>query len=245
MPARKIDYLWLFEAAAHGHVEEEGCNADVFALKGPDVKTFTLEGGSFFGLVVKGTAQLVSGGPEGFYVAGQWFAVADRLVVNVLEDAEVLVIAFQDFRVLPQSGGPLEAKGRLRYIDGCSDTLLVGPSRQGDPCLNHLHFPAGIEQTYHTHPSARIGVVVRGAGWCHSQEGIRSPLTPGKFFVIPKDTVHRFSTAEQSLDVVAFHPDSDWGPTDEIHPMINRTWVDGAKLDNTGEKHHAQIITGK
>ena len=27
--------------------------------------------------------------------------------------------------------------------------------------------------------------------------------------------------------VVAFHPDSDFGPTHEVHPMINRTIVEG------------------
>ena len=27
------------------------------------------------------------------------------------------------------------------------------------------------------------------------------------------------------MDVVAFHPDSDWGPTDAAHPMLNRTYV--------------------
>jgi hypothetical protein len=44
-------------------------------------------------------------------------------------------------------GGPCEAFGRLRYIDGCSDSLLVGPAVRGDPCLNHLHFPPGVSQT--------------------------------------------------------------------------------------------------
>jgi hypothetical protein len=27
--------------------------------------------------------------------------------------------------------------------------------------------------------------------------------------------------------VMAYHPDSDFGPEDENHPMINRTIVDG------------------
>jgi hypothetical protein len=27
------------------------------------------------------------------------------------------------------------------------------------------------------------------------------------------------------MDVIAFHPDSDWGPTDEKHPMLNRTYL--------------------
>ncbi|MEY3929487.1 MAG: hypothetical protein RLZZ516_1197 [Cyanobacteriota bacterium] len=68
-------------------------------------------------------------------------------------------------------GGPLEKRGRLRYIDGCTDSLLVPPVRLGDPCLNGLWFPMGTQQTMHTHPSVRIGMVVRGrsgrsaSGW--------------------------------------------------------------------------------
>ena len=31
------------------------------------------------------------------------------------------------------------------------------------------------------------------------------------------------------MDVIAFHPDSDFGPTDIEHPMINRTIVNGVK----------------
>lgn len=61
-------------------------------------------------------------------------------------------------------GGPIEDRGRLRYIDGCTDTLLIPPWRRGEACLNLLHLPPGIEQTMHTHPSDRAGMTVRGAG---------------------------------------------------------------------------------
>ena len=46
-----------------------------------------------------------------------------------------------------QVGGPIEAMGRLRYIDGCTDSLLIPPWRRGEACLNHLHIPPGVEQT--------------------------------------------------------------------------------------------------
>jgi hypothetical protein len=29
------------------------------------------------------------------------------------------------------------------------------------------------------------------------------------------------------MDVIAWHPDSDFGPEDDDHPMVNRTIVDG------------------
>ncbi|MEZ5600003.1 MAG: hypothetical protein R3F36_02845 [Candidatus Competibacteraceae bacterium] len=37
--------------------------------------------------------------------------------------------------------------------------------------------------------------------------------------------LHSFFTEETALDVVAWHPDSDFGPRDDDHPMINRTVI--------------------
>jgi hypothetical protein len=138
-------------------------------------------------------------------------------------------------------GGPLESQGRLKYIDGCTDSLLIPPVKLGDPCLNHLHFPGGIDQTMHTHPSVRIGLVSQGRGQCVTPWG-NVDLLPGMVFVIhPEDGrkekgldgnehpvgSHCFRTFNSTMDVVAFHPDSDFGPTDEVHPMVNRTIVNG------------------
>lgn len=125
-----------------------------------------------------------------------------------------------------QVGGPIEARGRLRYIDGCTDSVLIPPWRRGEPCLNHLHIPPGVEQTMHTHPSDRIGVVVAGHGQCVTPEGITG-LKPGMLWRIPADSLHRFRTEGDSLNIVAWHPDSDTGPTDDDHPMLNRSMVNG------------------
>ena len=38
---------------------------------------------------------------------------------------------------------------------------------------------------------------------------------------------HKFDTCDTSMDVIAFHPDSDFGPQDDNHPMINRSYIDG------------------
>lgn len=119
-------------------------------------------------------------------------------------------------------GGPIEARGRLRYIDGCTDSLLIAPPLRGDPCLNHLHIPAGTRQTRHTHPSIRVGVIARGHGRCVTQER-EYPLRAGLAFVITEGAPHSFHTDEDSLDVVVYHPDSDTGPTHDDHPMINKT----------------------
>ncbi len=139
-------------------------------------------------------------------------------------------------------GGPIETTGRLKYIDGCTDSLLIPPVKMGDPCLNHLHFPSGIIQTAHTHNSHRIGVVARGTGKCVTPFG-ELPLKAGVIFIIKewdgetrkagldgKDYEvgnHCFHTFGETMDVIAFHPESDFGPEDQDHPMINRTFVDG------------------
>ncbi len=133
-----------------------------------------------------------------------------------------LVISTALHRGLFQLGGPPEATGRLAYIDGCSDTLLVCPPRLGEPCLNHLHLPADTLQTHHTHPSDRIGIIARGSGWA-CVDGQRVALRAGMGWWIRSGTAHHFETGGEGLDVLAWHPDSDFGPTDAGHPMINRT----------------------
>jgi hypothetical protein len=44
---------------------------------------------------------------------------------------------------------------RLTLLKMPKDTLLLPPPKLADPCLNLLHFPPGIRQTAHTHPSVR------------------------------------------------------------------------------------------
>jgi hypothetical protein len=47
-------------------------------------------------------------------------------------------------------------------------------------------------------------------------------------FCIHPEGKHKFRTGPDSpMRVLAYHPDSDFGPTDQDHPMINRTMVDG------------------
>lgn len=124
-----------------------------------------------------------------------------------------------------QLGGPVEATGRLRYIDGCSDSLLIHPNRLGEPCLNLLHLPAGTLQSEHTHPSLRFGVIVSGQGYCVTPQG-SVELEPGLAFCIPAHAPHSFHTPrDKALQVIAYHPDSDYGPQDEDHPMLNRTFL--------------------
>lgn len=160
------------------------------------------------------------------------------------EGTRAIIIHTVGYNGLTHIGGAIEKRGRLRYIDGCTDTLLIPPVKLGDPCLNYLHFPTATRQTQHTHPSDRIGIVVRGQGFCDTPFG-SSPMWAGQVFIIHPETgakalgkdnhyhrvgLHSFRTDVDELAIVAFHPDSDWGATDEDHPMLNRTYVDGVSM---------------
>jgi hypothetical protein len=71
-----------------------------------------------------------------------------------------------------------------------------------------------------------MGVVVQGEGCCRSA-GDSVLLSPGIAWAIRANGLHSFHTSTSDLTIVAYHPDSDFGPTDSDHPMLNRTLVDG------------------
>jgi quercetin dioxygenase-like cupin family protein len=136
------------------------------------------------------------------------------------------VISREGYKGFFHLGGPIEGKGRLRYIDGCTDSLLIPPVLRGDACFNLLYFPPSIQQTTHTHPSIRAGIVARGRGVCKTPQGDIS-LVAGMIFLLDPDAPHGFWTEQDSMTVIAYHPDSDFGPQHDDHPMLNRTIVDG------------------
>lgn len=205
--------------------------------------------GACYGFVQSGEIRLRSGDGSGRELgigSEMFFSTANGATLRFVRPGRAVVIQAVGFRGLNLGGGPIEERGRLRYIDTCSDTVLVASPLLGDPCLNHLHFPTGVDQTEHTHPSTRAGMIARGGGWCITPDG-RYALSPGRIFHIPRDGRHRFATENgESMDVIAYHPDSDFGPTHEVHPMVNRTWVGGRKIDNTTGRHaRARVVRGR
>jgi quercetin dioxygenase-like cupin family protein len=161
------------------------------------------------------------------YVAhtGNFMSMKTGVTCTPLEEnSQMFAIIRYGFRGL-ETLGRIEDKGRLAYIDGCTDTLLVPPPRKGDACLNYLHFPKNIKQTQHLHPSIRMGVVINGHGVAFQENAWEHELRKGTMFCIPEGEVHSFSTGNSHMDIVAYHPDSDFGPTDENHPMLNKTLI--------------------
>ena len=166
---------------------------------------------------------------ETFNVSG-CFAVATRKKVTISKlskNASVVVINVLGFNGLEDKITILDKQdvpGNLSYIDGCSNTNIIDPPRNGDPCINYLYIPAGTNQTFHTHPSVRIILILAGEGMCSLKDS-EVPLMAGQIYNLPRHTIHRFKTTDKSLSVMVFHPDSEDGPRDEHNPMKSRTYI--------------------
>ncbi|MEM7600618.1 MAG: cupin domain-containing protein [Verrucomicrobiota bacterium] len=178
--------------------------------------------GTSFGFVQRGDTTVTATNGRYPLKPGMYFSVPGKTTV---EGGSGIVIIRHGFHGFFHIGGPAEKTGRLRYIDGCTDSLLIPPVLLGDPCLNLLHIPPHTHQTQHTHPSFRAGIIVSGTGECVTPETSHT-LFAGLSFVIEENGRHSFHTGGEPLRVIAFHPDSDFGPTHETHPMINRTYIE-------------------
>lgn len=117
-------------------------------------------------------------------------------------------------------------KGNLSYMDGGTNTTAINPGRLGLPVINYVHFPAGMQQTLHTHPSQRIGLVLSGKGEIELDNNVMFPIKAGDCWVMERNVLHNFM-CNQDEDVIlfVFSPDSGTGPTDEVNPLKVRTYV--------------------
>lgn len=183
--------------------------------------TFRVESGTAYGVVIFGVAFV----DDRLVKTGEYFVATSNATIKSF--GLTAVFNRKDWLGRMICGGEInKTYGDVKYIDGCTDSLLVAPHRLGDPCLNALYFPPNVSQTFHTHPSIRLGCVLYGSGTaCVDSDDKQIPLQVGCVFGIDADKRHRFMTKEEGMVVIAYHPDSDWGPTDEVHPMINRTII--------------------
>ena len=180
---------------------------------------------TWFGFISAGPCTLEHRGRRADLAAGMYFGLPDVDEQTRFHGGQGLLIGRVDYAGLFSIGGPIDASGgRLRYIDGCTDTLLIGPPLRGDPCLNYLHIPPGTRQTMHSHPTSRVGLIAFGSGRCLTPAG-EQRLRPGDCFVIEAGGAHCFHTNGSAMGVIAYHPDSDTGPDHQDHPMVNRTYV--------------------
>jgi len=176
--------------------------------------------GSIFFAVIEGRTMV-----NGYKVSpGMYGCIPHVAIFNSAEPCRVMIVEAKRYHAIFSLGGPVEPEGRLRYIDGCTDTGLIAPFRLGDPCLNYLYFPPDTQQTAHTHPSHRVGAIYDGEGVCLTEKG-PTPMRQGDVFIIPADALHWFSTEDSPMRIIVFHPDSEFGPTDELHQMREATLI--------------------
>jgi len=173
---------------------------------------------------------------EDFFIAvqpGQWFQCPGNITFDVPHGGRVMLVQRVGFDAMVAQG-TVEKRGRLKYINGCHDTILCGPIKADYPVINTLHMPNGINQTMHTHPSTRVGFIIDGGADAETPAG-RHPLRKGTIFFMPTNGRHKFRTDmddKTTMRLVAFHPESGGiGPQDENHIMLNRTVVDGKGAD--------------
>jgi quercetin dioxygenase-like cupin family protein len=115
--------------------------------------------------------------------------------------------------------------GNLSYMDSGTNTTAVNPGRLGDPVVNYVHFPAGMKQTLHTHPSHRVGMILKGQGLVELDDS-EFPLEAGNVFFMQRNVLHNFMCPyNEDVVLFVFAPDSGTGPTDEVNPLKIRTYV--------------------
>lgn len=209
----------------------------------PEGQSLREENSTYYGFVYEDKAILKKcSDPNVCYPIskGMFFCVPEPVQIY---GGKGIIIERVGYKGMFYVGGSVEETGRLKYIDGCFDTMILGPLKWGDPCLNALYFPPNIDQTMHTHPSMRVGLVLSGQGMCITPKE-EIPLFPGQIFIIHEGMEngdseaghHCFRTFEdQGMVVIAYHPETEFGPSDESHPMLDRTIVDGVSAKNIDE----------
>lgn len=159
-------------------------------------------------------------------------AIATTERYKFLEYSQLLSVEIPSYKGLSQwTELDVTQPGRLNYIDGCSNTNVIAPLKNGDPCINYLFIPPRTRQTAHVHPSARVVMVVQGTGIAHFWTHTGAPrselrLKEGMKVFLPRFERHCFNTDDDSLSVLVLHPDSDGGPLDEVNPMFTRTYCE-------------------
>lgn len=152
---------------------------------------------------------------------------SDRYKLMTHKNGSAVIISFPGLKLLENryyTQRQLD-QGNLSYMDGGTNTTAVNPGRLGDPVINYVHFPAGMYQTLHTHPSHRVGLVLKGNGRVELDHEEFFPIKEGEAFFMRRNTLHNFITDDEPVILYVFAPDSGTGPTDEVNPLKVRTYV--------------------
>lgn len=155
------------------------------------------------------------------------FCVNSHFTVKCGSDSSAVVVEYMGLHLL-ESRYYIQYQldmGNLSYMDGGTNTTAVNPGRLGDPVINYVHFPAGMYQTLHTHPSHRVGMVLKGNGQIELDNKEMFDIKEGECFFMQRNVLHNFITDQEPVILFVFAPDSGTGPTDEVNPLKIRTYV--------------------
>ena len=119
-----IDRSFCRFAPTHGRLAAFGdpFPADVQAWRGASL---AFRGGTTCGFVHEGKARLTTGGGEFLLEPGMYFSVPGAGEIS--GSGCGMAVTQPGYAGFFQIGGPAEESGRLRYIDGCTDSLLIAP----------------------------------------------------------------------------------------------------------------------
>lgn len=120
--------------------------------------------------------------------------------------------------------GKIPQRGAIEYEPGGQETTLVYPDIFGEPTLNFLSMePHFRDQLMHWHDAIRINIVISGEVFCETPSHAPVTCNRGSIIILPNGALHRFRTNSTGMKFVAFHPDSEFGPTPKNNPMFNKT----------------------
>lgn len=155
------------------------------------------------------------------------FAVNQSFTIKCGSNSSAVVIEYQGLHLLESRYFVQDQldMGNLSYMDGGTNTTAVNPGRLGDPVINYVHFPNGMYQTLHTHPSHRVGLVLKGNGEIELDNEEFFAINEGDVFFMQRNVLHNFICRHEDVVLFVFAPDSGTGPTDDVNPLKIRTYV--------------------
>lgn len=193
-------------------------------LEACESRTFDATKGTYYVMLHNAT---YSSNTAHFKTVNAAFCVNGNFTIICDSDSSAVVVEYPGLHLL-ESRYYVQNKldmGNLSYMDGGTNTTAVNPGRLGDPVVNYVHFPAGMYQTLHTHPSHRVGLILKGHGQIELDNKQFFNINEGEVFFMQRNMLHNFICDKEDVVLFVFAPDSGTGPTDEVNPLKIRTYV--------------------
>ena len=133
------NFIPFTDSALPFEMKHEDQLVTISIWRGGKLEVSTNKDQSTWGFISAGSALLTTKSGNFSIQEGMYFSAKEEVTLS--GKGEGLFITKTGQNAFFHLGGPIEEKGRLHYIDGCTDSLLVPPVIRGDACLNLLHIP--------------------------------------------------------------------------------------------------------